>query len=100
VIRRVFHEERVRLAGEICDEVKGVLRGDLRAFVIFASVAKDVDGPYSDLEMMAITTDSYEEYCSEFMRDGIRCEVDFVPYKSAIKQAGTVDSFWSVRADQ
>lgn len=100
MIRRASHEERVRLAGEICDEVKGVLRGDLRAFVIFASIAKDVDGPYSDLEMMAITTDSYEEYCSEFMRDGIRCEVDFVPYKSAIKQAGTVDSFWSVRADQ
>lgn len=76
------------------------MRDDLRAFVIYASVAKDADGPYSDLEMMAITADDSEEYCSEFMRDGIRCEVDFIPLSLAIKYAGGVDDEWPLNADQ
>lgn len=100
MMRRATHEERMKLAEEICNEVKGVLRDDLRAFVIFASVAKNADGPYSDVEMMAITTDRYEEYCSEFMRDGIRCEVDFTPLSAAIKYAGEIDAEWPVAADQ
>lgn len=100
MMRRATHEERLELAQKICEEVKGVLRDDLRAFVIFASVAKNEDGPYSDVEMMAITTDRYEEYCSEFMRDGIRCEVDFTPLSSAIKYADEVDAEWPVAADQ
>lgn len=99
-IRQATHEERVRLAQEICDEVKGVLGEDLRAFCIFASVAKAEDVAYSDLEMMAVTTDQYEEHCAEFMRDSIRCQVDFVPFDSVIKQAGKVTTRWPVAADQ
>ncbi|MBN2378225.1 hypothetical protein JXM67_00265 [candidate division WOR-3 bacterium] len=99
-MKKATHEDRVKLAEEICEEIKGVLADDLRAFVIYASVAKDTDGPYSDLEMMAITADEYEESCSEFIRSGIRCQVDFVPIKSAIGQAGQVDAEWPIAADQ
>lgn len=98
--RRITHEERVRLAQELCNEIKESLGDDLSVFLIYASVAKNADGPYSDLEMMAVISDSYEEYCSEFMRDGIRCEVDFIPISLAIKYAGCIDDEWPINADQ
>jgi len=99
-MKKATHEERVKLACEICDAIKEVLGEHLRAFVIFASVAKNEDVAYSDLEMMAITSELYEEHCSEFIRAGIRCEVDFVPMSSAIKQAGRITTRWPVAADQ
>lgn len=99
-MRKATHEERVRLAGEICNEVRNRLGEDLRAFVIYASVAKKEDVAYSDLEMMAVTSDRYEEHCAEFMRDGIRCEVEFIPLDSAIKQAGEITTRWPLAADQ
>lgn len=100
MIRRASHEDRLRIAGEIRDEVKAALGDDLRAFVIFASTAKKEDGPYSDLELMAITTDDYEEEACGFMRNGVYCEVYYVPYLKALKDAAKVDSEWPVSADQ
>ncbi len=99
-IQKKTRAERIELAKQICAEIEDSLGDDLRAFVIYASVAKDADGPYSDLEMMAITTDRYMEHCTEFMRDGIRCEVDFVPLGSAIEQARKIDAQWPIAADQ
>ncbi|MBN2378226.1 hypothetical protein JXM67_00270 [candidate division WOR-3 bacterium] len=99
-MRRVTHEERVALAEEICNEVKGELREGLRAFVIFASTAKNADGPYSDLELMAIVTDDYEETACGFMRQGAYCEVYYIPLTKALAQAGVINHDWPVAADQ
>jgi kanamycin nucleotidyltransferase len=99
-MRKATHEERITLAQQLCDEIRDSLGDDLRAFLIYASTAKNADGSYSDVEMMAITSERYEEYCSEFMRDGIRCQVDFTPLSAAVKYAGEVDAEWPVAADQ
>jgi len=99
-MRRVSHEERIKLAHRICKEVKDKLKGDLRAFVIFASTAKNADGPYSDLELMAIITDDYEETACGFLREGAYCEVYYVPFTTALKNAGEVNHDWPVSADQ
>jgi len=98
-VKKATHQDRVKLAEEICNEVKGVLRDDLRAFVIYASVAKNEDVAYSDVEMMAVTSNHYEEHCAEFIRDGIRCEVEFIPFNSALQQAGKVSTRWPMAAD-
>jgi kanamycin nucleotidyltransferase len=90
----------MKLAQKICEEVKGVLRDDLRAFVIFASTAKRQDGPYSDLELLAVVSDEYEESACGFMRDGVYCEVYYVPYLVALKYAAKIDYDWPVSADQ
>jgi len=99
-IEKVTHEERIELARKICVEVKNELGEGLRAFVIFASTAKNADGPYSDLEMMAIVTDDYEEIACGFMRGDAYCEVYYVPFLKALKDAAKVDSEWPVSADQ
>lgn len=100
MLRRASHEDRLRIAGEIRNEVKAQLGDDLRAFIIFASTAKRADGPYSDLELLAITTDDYEEDACGFMRDGVYCEVYYVPYLKALKEAAKIDYDWPVSADQ
>lgn len=100
MIQRASHEDRLRIAGEIRDEVKAALGDDLRAFVIFASTAKKEDGPYSDLELMAITTDNYAEDACGFMRDGVYCEVYYIPFSKALKEAKKIDYDWPVSADQ
>jgi kanamycin nucleotidyltransferase len=100
VIRRASHEDRLRIAGEIRNEVKAELGEGLRAFVIFASTAKRADGPYSDLELMAITSDDYEESACGFFRDGVYCEVYYVPYLKALKESAKIDYEWPVSADQ
>lgn len=100
MIRRASHEDRLRIAGEIRNQVKAELGNDLRAFVIFASTAKQEDGPYSDLELMAITTDDYEEEACGFMHEGVYCEVYYMPYLKALKEAGKIDRDWPLSADQ
>lgn len=100
MIKRTTHEERLRIAREICEEVRNALADDLRAFVIFASVAKREDGPYSDLELMAIVTDDYAEDACGFMRDRVYCEVYYVPFAKALKDASEVDTDWPIAADQ
>lgn len=99
-MRRATHEERLLLAGQIRTELKDYLGDGLRAFVIFASTAKKQDGPYSDLEMMAIISDEYAEGACGFMRHGIYCEVYYVPYPVALKKAREVNRDWPVSADQ
>jgi len=99
-MRRATHEERVNLAAKLCQEIKEKLAEDLRAFVIYASVAKNADGPYSDLETMAITAEGYGEHGSDFIRNGIRCEVEFFPQSHAIYYAGRIDEEWPIKADQ
>lgn len=100
MIARATHEDRLRIAGQIRSELKKSLGDDLRAFVIFASTAKSEDGPYSDLEMMAIMIDDYEETACGFMRDGVYCEIYYVPFMKALKEAAKIDSEWPVNADQ
>ncbi|MBD3286203.1 hypothetical protein GF338_07685 [candidate division WOR-3 bacterium] len=99
-MRKATHEERIKLAGDICKEVQDELQDDLRAFVIYASVAKNADGPYSDLETMAITAEGYVELGCDFIRDGIRCEVEFFPLSRVIYCAGRIDEEWPFKADQ
>lgn len=100
MIRRASHEDRLRIAGEIRNEIKEALGDDLRAFVVFASTAKRQDGPYSDLEMMAIISDDYEEDACGFMREDVYCEVYYVPYLKALKESARIDFSWPVSADQ
>lgn len=88
------------MAGQIRDELKKSLGDDLRAFVIFASTAKEEDGPYSDLEMMAIMTDDYDETACGFMREGIYCEIYYIPFMKALKDAAKIDQDWPFSADQ
>lgn len=100
MIRRATHTERLRLAKEICQEVKDALGDDLKAFVIFASTAKNQDGPYSDLELMAVVTDDYKKDACGFMRDDVYCEVYYEPFSKALKDAAEVDTDWPIAADQ
>ncbi|NLI98883.1 hypothetical protein GX441_09550 [bacterium] len=100
MLRRATHEDRLLMAGQIRDELKKSLGDDLRAFVIFASTAKEEDGPYSDLEMMAIMTDDYDETACGFMREGIYCEIYYIPFMKALKDAAKIDQDWPFSADQ
>ncbi len=99
-MKRASHEDRLRIAGEIRNQLKVKLENNLKALVIFASTAKKQDRAYSDLELLAIVADDYEESISTFMKDEIYCKISYIPYTKALRQAGEISRDWPIAADK
>lgn len=98
LIRRKTHAQRLKLAEEIRDEIKAVLGNDLRAFVVCGSVGRNDDGPYSDLEVTAITSDVYNEDSCSLFNEGIMCDIHYIPLSTALSHAGKMHLLWPLTA--
>ncbi len=70
------------------------------AICIYASTAKKLDRPYSDLEIFCVVTDDLELPNKRYIYDGLMIEIDYPKESNVLKEAAKVGWDWPVGADQ
>ena len=99
-IRKVSHEERVELGRRIAAQITDTYKDAVLAICIYASTAKRLDRPYSDLEIFCVTTDGLEVKNKRYVYDGLLVEIDYFPASNTLKEAARVGWNWPLGADQ
>jgi len=67
---------------------------------IYASTAKNLDRPYSDLEIFCVVTDGLEVKNKRYVYDGLMVEIDYFQESNFLKEAERVGWDWPLGADQ
>jgi kanamycin nucleotidyltransferase len=99
-LRKVSHEERVELGREIASQIIDTYKDAILAICIYASTAKNLDRPYSDLELLCVITDNLEMPNKRYIYDGLLVEIDYFQESKFLKEAAEVGWDWPLGADQ
>jgi hypothetical protein len=70
------------------------------AVLVTGSTAKNLDRPYSDLEMIAIVRDGVEIPIAQYIHDGMSIQIDYVEGSSFLKDAQRITFNWALAWDQ
>lgn len=92
-VRPASREERRKLAQKIAERAR-VFRQDVLAVGIYGSVARDEDGPYSDLEILCVLSSPGEDFTKEWIAHPCKVEVNFVSEDVLFARAREVDPAW------
>jgi kanamycin nucleotidyltransferase len=88
------HTQRLTIAYEIAERVKERFHPEVIAIGLYGSLAREEDGPYSDIELFGVLrTDNYEqryEWCTAKWK----AEVDLYGKQTLRERAGRVDGRW------
>ncbi|HEV2120417.1 MAG TPA: kanamycin nucleotidyltransferase C-terminal domain-containing protein [Candidatus Bathyarchaeia archaeon] len=99
-LHKVSHEERIELAKKIASQILDTYKGAVLAICIYASTAKRLDRPYSDLEIFCVATDGLEVKNKRYVYDGLLVEIDYFQASNFLKEAARVGWDWPLGADQ
>src|SRR5438876_1108732 len=99
-LREVSHEERVELGQKIASQILDTHKDAVLAICIYASTAKKLDRPYSDLEIFCVTSDGLEVKNKRYVYDGLMLEIDYFQESNFLKEAARVGWDWPLGADQ
>src|SRR6267143_4377861 len=99
-LRRVSHEERVELGRKIASQILDTHKDAVLAICIYASTAKKLDRPYSDLEIFCVASDGLEVKNKRYVYDGLLVEIDYFQESNFLKEATRVGWDWPLGADQ
>lgn len=86
-------EERLMLAREMAERAR--VKFDAVAVGIYGSIARDEDGPYSDIEILCITADAVDKDW-EWIHQGWSIDVNVQSRESVLRHATTVPGNWSI----
>ena len=100
LIRKISHEKRLELAQTIASRLLDTYKDAVLAVCIYASTAKNLDRPYSDLEIFCVVTDSLEIKNKRYVYDGLMIEIDYFQESNFLKEAARVGWDWPLGADQ
>lgn len=73
------HEQRVRLAQELCARTATAFPGDLLLAGLYGSTARGTDTPWSDLELLFVVRDGGRPRSRELLCQGIAVTVTALP---------------------
>lgn len=93
------HEDRLALAKRITERLHEQHGAHLLAVGIYGSVARGEDGPFSDLEMMAIL-DEGESLTHEWASGAWKAEVNVLPLDEARTLASALEEEWALTQGQ
>src|SRR3989449_9541745 len=99
-LRKVSHEERVELGRKMASQIVDSHKDTVLAICIYASTAKNLDRPYSDLEIFCVATDGLEVKNKRYVYDGLLVEIDYFQESNFLKEAKRVGWDWPLGADQ
>src|SRR5437016_4621277 len=99
-LRKVSHEERVELGRKIISQILDTHKDAVLAICIYASTAKKLDRPYSDLEIFCVASDGLEVKNKRYVYDGVLVEIDYFQESNFLKEARRVGWDWPLGADQ
>ncbi len=94
------HAERVEIAERVARRVVETYGDAVHAVLIVGSTSKNLDRPYSDLEMIAVVRDGVEIEAKSYVHRGIVVEIDYPQESGFLKSARRILPRWAISADQ
>lgn len=94
------HAGRIHLGRRLAEKMLDQYGHAVLAIYIYGSTAKNLDRPYSDLEMIAVVRDGVEIPGKYYVHQGIVVDIDYPQESNFLKGARTVRKNWAIVADQ
>ena len=88
------HAQRLAIAHEIAKRVKERFHSELIAIGLYGSLAREDDGPYSDIELFAVMRTDHYEQRYEWCTAKWKAEVDLYGKQTLRELAAQVDGRW------
>ncbi len=99
-LRKFTHEERLRVARLISDRVVKKYRNDVLAVYVCGSTSKNLDRPYSDVELIVVVRDQAEIPMKYYLRRGLIIQIQYLKSSSILDAAEQFADNWPWEADQ
>jgi kanamycin nucleotidyltransferase len=99
-LRRFTHEERLSIGQQISGRVLDKYGDSVLVVYICGSTAKNLDRPYSDLEMIVVVRDGVTIPTKYYVHRGLVVEVDYPQESNFLKAARHLTRNWPMEADQ
>jgi kanamycin nucleotidyltransferase len=88
------HTQRLIIAHEIAERVKERFHPEVIAIGLYGSLAREEDGPYSDIELFGVLRTEQYEQCYEWCTAKWKAEVDLYGKQTLRDRAALVDGRW------
>ncbi len=99
-LRKVSHGERMEVGRRICARILDTFKDGVLAVFISGSTAKNLDRPYSDLEMACIVRDNLTVPTKYYVHNGLLVQIDYMEESAFLKAAREPGRDWPLGADQ
>src|SRR3989442_15325970 len=99
-LKKHTHEERLAISRQLSKQILDTYGDKIVAVLVTGSTAKNLDRPYSDLEMIAIVGDGIEIPIAQYIHDGMSIQIDYVDGSSFLKDASRITFNWPLSQDQ
>lgn len=99
-LQRYTHEQRVEIARRISNLVLDKYGDNVLAIFVYGSTSKNLDRPYSDLEISVIVRDGVEVPMKYYLLNGLVIQIEYVQSSVSLRAAENVTSNWHWEADQ
>ena len=98
--QRYTHEQRVEIARRLSNLVLDKYGDNVLAIFVYGSTSKNLDRPYSDLEISVIIRDGVEVPMKYYVLNGLVIQIEYVQSSVSLRAAEKVTSNWHWEADQ
>jgi len=99
-LKKHTHEERLAISRQLSKQILDTYGDKIVAVLVTGSTAKNLDRPYSDLEMIVILRDGVEIPIAQYIHDGMSIQIDYVEGSSFLKDASRITFNWPLSQDQ
>src|SRR5438309_9537723 len=99
-LKKHTHDERLELSRQLSKQIVDTYGDKIVAVLVTGSTAKNLDRPYSDLEMIVIVRDGVEIPIAQYIHDGMSIQIDYVEGSSFLKDARRITFNCALAWDQ
>ncbi len=90
------HTQRLTIAHEIAERVKERFHPEVIAIGLYGSLAREEDGPYSDIELFGVLRTDHYKHRYEWCTAEWKAEVDLYGQQTLREWAARVDDRWPI----
>ncbi|UHA73530.1 kanamycin nucleotidyltransferase C-terminal domain-containing protein [Paenibacillus sp. 481] len=91
-------EEKRAMINDIANQLLDIHGDIIIAVGAYGSIALEIDGPYSDIEMYVVTRDGMNIQGYEFIYGEFKIEIAAIQKSELVKRAMAVDDLWAIKA--
>lgn len=99
-LRKVIHEDRLRIAYQISDRIVPKYGNDVIAVYVCGSTSKKLDRPFSDLELIVVVRDRAEIMMKYYLHRGLIIHIQYCKSSKILDEAEQFTDNWPWEADQ
>ncbi len=94
------HATRLRVVDKIVQDLHATHGDRIVAIGLYGSLAKGIDGPFSDIELFCVLHGGDEDYSHEWVYGNSKAEINICGEEVLLKSAVEVDEKWSLSQGQ